>query len=126
MLKSLDSILLYVADPKKSAEFYRALGFEVTEAEDYSIAKLNWFTIRCQDKNKVKFTEESNVEPKGAGVYIYIQVENIDAYYKSLNAKNLKPSSEPRDWPWGNREFVIRDPDRYKLVFYQSAISKKV
>lgn len=24
----------------------------------------------------------------------------------------------PRDWPWGNREFVLKDPDGYKLVFW--------
>lgn len=33
----------------------------------------------------------------------------------------MKPSSEPRDWPWGRREFVLRDPDGYKLVFFKKA-----
>jgi hypothetical protein len=30
----------------------------------------------------------------------------------------ITPSTEPKDWPWGQREFVVRDPDRYKPVFY--------
>ena len=34
----------------------------------------------------------------------------------------MKPnsiSSEPEVRPTGNREFVLRDPDGYKLVFFQ-------
>jgi uncharacterized glyoxalase superfamily protein PhnB len=58
-------------------------------------------------------------EPKGTGVYINIEVDNIDNYYNQLKAAGKAPSTEPRDWPWGQREFVICDPDRYKLVFYQ-------
>jgi len=46
-------------------------------------------------------------------------VDDADASYQEVVAKGIKPSSEPRDWPWGNREFVVRDPDGYKLVFFQ-------
>jgi len=59
------------------------------------------------------------MDNKGAGLYLYISVDNVDKFYKKLLSKKLKPSSAPRDWPWGNREFVIRDPDGYKLVFFK-------
>lgn len=55
---------------------------------------------------------------------IYLIVDDVDETYKELLEKGLKPSSEPRDWPWGNREFVIRDPDGYKLVFYREISNK--
>lgn len=120
MLKRLDSLFLYVTNTHKTAEFYRKLGFEIDKEEkDFTLVRLNDFEIHCHDKTEVNFRNESNIEPKGAGVYIYVDVENIDEYYKSLMEKGLKPSSEPRDWTWGNREFVIRDPDGYKLVFYE-------
>ncbi len=45
-------------------------------------------------------------------------VENVDDYYKQLLDKGIKPSSEPKDWEWGNREFVVKDPDGYRLVFF--------
>jgi catechol 2,3-dioxygenase-like lactoylglutathione lyase family enzyme len=31
------------------------------------------------------------------------------------------PATEPRDWEWGNREFIIKDPDGYKLCFSQKS-----
>ena len=58
------------------------------------------------------------MDNKGAGLFLYFEVDDVDEYYEDLLSKGLKPSSEPRDWPWGNREFVIRDPDGYKLVFF--------
>ena len=52
-------------------------------------------------------------------MYINVEVSDIDDYYQQLLEMSIKPSTEPKDWPWGNREFVLRDPDTYKLVFYQ-------
>lgn len=55
----------------------------------------------------------------GAGIFVYLSVENVDEFYKNLLSKGIKPVSAPRDWPSGNREFVIRDPDNYKLVIFK-------
>jgi hypothetical protein len=30
----------------------------------------------------------------------------------------LKPEDVPKDIPQGRREFMLRDPDGYKLVFF--------
>ena len=73
-------------------------------------------TAKDQDGS---FQKEAFGEPKGTGLYINIEVDGIDAYFQELKNKGLKPSTKPRDWPWGQREFAIRDPDRYKLVFYE-------
>jgi uncharacterized glyoxalase superfamily protein PhnB len=80
---------------------------------------LGEFYLDFYDEKTIQINNEAGVKPKGLGIYININVENIDAYYQSLLDKGLKPSSSPHDWPWGNREFVIRDPDGYKLVFYE-------
>jgi len=61
---------------------------------------------------------------KGLGIFTYVEVEDVDAYFKFLKENGIRMSSEPRDWPWGKREFVVRDPDGYKLVFY-SPVKKK-
>lgn len=120
MLKKLNSLLLYVSDVNASAKFYQDLGFTITkETQEMCIAKLGDFELHCHDQDSVRFKEESKIKPKGGGVFIYVAVENIDDYYKSLIDKGVNPSSKPRDWDWGNREFVIRDPDGYKIVFYQ-------
>ena len=122
-MKSVAGIVCYVKDINKTAKFYETLGFQFSKREPDNISvRLNWFWIdfHPQDKeDKPEFQKEANLSNKGAGLFLYISVENVDDFYKSLLSKGLKPSSKPRDWPWGNREFVIRDPDGYKLVFFK-------
>ncbi len=122
-MKSIAGIVCYVKDTEKTADFYEALGFTLTKREPGAVSiRLNWFWIDFHgqdEEKKAEFKEDATLPNKGAGEYLYIKVEGIDEFYKSLLAKGLKPSSEPRDWEWGNREFVIRDPDGYKLVFFQ-------
>ena len=122
-MKSISGITCYVKDLKKTSKFYEALGFEIKKRDPNHITVyLNWFWIDLvliAKEEKPEFLKEANLSEKGAGLFVNISVENVDDYYKGLLSKGLKPSSEPRDWPWGNREFVIRDPDGYKLVFFQ-------
>ena len=121
-MKSVSGLVCYVKDIAKTADFYEALGFRIDKREaDHLSVGLNWFWMdfHPQDKeDKPEFQREANLENKGAGMFVYIKVADVDAFYKGVVDKGLKPSSEPRDWPWGNREFVLRDPDGYKLVFF--------
>ncbi len=122
MLESVAGAVCYVRDTSKTVKFYRQLGFTIDKDEpDHISVSLGgfWMDFHPQDKeDKPDFQQEAVLEPKGAGLFLYVRVRDVDAYYQSLVAQNLQPSSEPRNWPWGNREFVVRDPDGYKLVFY--------
>ncbi len=122
-MKSVSGIVSYVKDIQKTAAFYEALGFIITKQEAGQLSiRLNWFWIDFiagEEEEKVEFQAEAKSEHKGSGTYLYISVDDVDEFYKGVIEKGLKPSSEPRDWPWGNREFVLRDPDGYKLVFFK-------
>jgi catechol 2,3-dioxygenase-like lactoylglutathione lyase family enzyme len=132
-MKSIAGMVFYVKDLKQTAKFYETLGFLVTKNEENHLSiRLNWFWIdfHPQDKQSLRsfqdlkedipeFQKEAVLEPKGAGEFLYISVEEIDDFYKELIKKGLKPASEPKDYPWGNREFILKDPDGYKLVFFQ-------
>jgi len=121
--KSVSGIGFYVRDISDTAEFYMALGFRVGERTDnYLKVYSNWFWLQFNEaraEDKPEFQKEAQAEHRGAGLYINISVDNVDEFYAATLAAGLHPSSEPRDWPWGNREFVIRDPDGYKLVLFQ-------
>jgi catechol 2,3-dioxygenase-like lactoylglutathione lyase family enzyme len=121
--KSVSGLGLYVQDITKTAEFYEALGFREGERTDnYLKIYLNWFWMHFNTISSVdspEFQKEAQTEPKGAGLYINIAVDDVDEFHKGVLAAGMKPSSEPRDWPWGNREFAMRDPDGYKLIFFQ-------
>lgn len=47
----------------------------------------------------------------GQGVYLTIEVEDVDALYESVRRKNVPIAIEMRDEPWGDRHFAIVDPN---------------
>lgn len=69
-------------------------------------------------RDEEPFTRDSMSGDKGRGVYIYIRVDDIDSKYQELLALGFTPT-KPKDWPWNNREFVLKDPDGYKLCFWE-------
>jgi catechol 2,3-dioxygenase-like lactoylglutathione lyase family enzyme len=123
-MKSVAGVILLAKDLEKATEFYQTLGFEFKKrVKDVSAtAYLNWFWIELLREDKIvteAFKDDVAVSRRGAGQYIHISVENVDDFYNGLLAKGLKPASEPKNYPWGSREFVISDPDGYKLVFFK-------
>lgn len=114
-------LVLWTLDNTLSVKFYKKLGFDVVESDDRgSVVQLGDFKLWLMSmRDEAEFNTDSLAGDKGKGMYIYIQTDNVDALYHELVAKGLTPRSEPRDWPWGNREFVIKDPDGYKLCFWQ-------
>ena len=115
------NILLWVQENKLSEKFYKKLGFDVTKSTDaYSEVDLGNFQIVLVNmRDEEEFNGDSLSGTKGKGMYIYIKVEDVDKEYNRQLKLGLKPATKPRDWEWGNREFVLRDPDGYKLCFWQ-------
>ena len=47
----------------------------------------------------------------GKGVYLTIEVDNVDEVYKELKSKGVQMEIEIRNEPWGDRHFAIKDPN---------------
>ncbi len=47
----------------------------------------------------------------GQGMYLTIEVEDVDSLYKKLKDNGLEMKIEIRDEPWGDRHFAIEDPN---------------
>ena len=45
------------------------------------------------------------------GIYLTIEVENVDDYYRSLKEQGVPIAIELREEPWGDRHFAIIDPN---------------
>ncbi|PIQ74941.1 MAG: hypothetical protein CO001_02750 [Candidatus Portnoybacteria bacterium CG_4_8_14_3_um_filter_40_10] len=118
MLKKFHSVLFYASDLNKTLEFYKQLGFDAELSEGTLRVKLGDFKLAFIDENQTPIKNDSGKSPKGLGVFTYVEVEDADAYFNSLKEKGIHTSSEPRDWPWGKREFAVKDPDGYKLIFF--------
>lgn len=114
------NIVLWVQENKTSEKFYKKLGFSVDESTDYySEISLNGFKITLVNmRDEDEFAGDSLNGAKGKGMYIYFWVEDTEKHYSHLLSIGLKPSTKPRDWRWGNSEFILKDPDGYKLCFW--------
>jgi catechol 2,3-dioxygenase-like lactoylglutathione lyase family enzyme len=110
---SISGVTYQVEDLSKTSEFYEALGFRRGKEEgDRVTFYVNWFFVTF-------VAEETEAPNKGAGVFLYVKVDDIEEFHAGVVSKGMKPDGEPEKRPSGNREFVLRDPDGYNLVFFQ-------
>lgn len=113
-MKSISGLTCYVKDMKKTASFYGALGFRSGERRpDYMKIYLNWFWVEFRLQKGLKMNN------KNTGLSINIKVANVDEFYAAVLSKKLKGTSKPQELPRGGRQFMMRDPDGYTLVFFQ-------
>lgn len=114
-------LVLWVQENRISEKFYKKLGFEViTSDEEHSVIGLDGFELTLVNmRDDQKFEKDSMSSAKGRGMYIYISVDDVNQTYKDLVSQGFKPATKPKDWEWGNREFILKDPDEYKLCFWQ-------
>ena len=113
-VNSISGLTCYVEDLSKAAEFYESIGFRRGKEESDRITfYVNWFfvTLVAQDGTEVG--------AEGEGLFVYIKVDDVEDFHAAVRSKGLKPAGDPERQPSGNREFVLRDPDGYNLVFFQ-------
>ncbi|MCX6319272.1 MAG: VOC family protein [Bacteroidetes bacterium] len=47
----------------------------------------------------------------GQGMYLTIEVEDVDKVYKEIKKKGIEIKIDIRNEPWGDRHFAIQDPN---------------
>ncbi len=121
-IKSVSGITCFTKNLKHSIAFYRSLGMRLGKIEPHrATGYVNWFWMELRQVDKDDSAEtpkEAKLRGKGAGVSPCVSVDDADSVHRELRSKRLKPSNQPRDTPWGTREFVLRDSDGYKLVVF--------
>lgn len=100
---------------QKSRDFYvRLFGCEVLyEGED------GWFVLLQLGESELGFMKPGipsqagifRQEFKGQGMWVAVDVDDVDAEYVRIKSLGVPIESELRDEPWGDRHFVIVDPN---------------
>ena len=122
-VSSVSGLVFLVKDLDVTAKFYDKLGFRFGKRTDNRLTVyVNWFsvdfvTVSKDDKPVVQ--KEDSLANKGADVYIMVSVLIVDEFYAEAIKEGFKPLGEPETKPTGKREFIILDPDGYKLTFFQ-------
>ena len=49
---------------------------------------------------------------------LVVRIDDIDAHYEQAVAAGARIESEPRDMPYGQREYGARDPEGHRWWFY--------
>lgn len=104
-----------VSDVRRTAEWYHdLLGFEI-------VAQMGepkpYFALVVREGAEIALVQ--NDEPQVNGCYIY--VIEVEALYEQLQAAGADFDGELTTQPWGNRDFVIHDPDGHHIAIGQRA-----
>jgi uncharacterized glyoxalase superfamily protein PhnB len=109
-----------VNDLEKSLAWYRdVLGFVVEERWEEE-GKLTGVALQA---GSVTFMigqddwKKGRDRRKGQGFRLYCTTtQDVDVLAKSIVARGGKLDQEPRDQPWGTRDFALTDPDGFKIT----------
>lgn len=102
--------VLHVPDVKAAAAFYRdILGF----TWDFGDAT---YAVVWRDNSAIHFVRDS-ATPKG--IHLFQWVRDLDSYHTELLDRGAHITSEPRDQPYGIREFSLLDLNGVGIVFGQ-------
>ena len=137
------SVMLTAKDAKKSIAFYRdVLGFQLEHAWPDESKPL-WASLllgrqsimigadmppaaidgMCSSDPAKAATmkarhEELQKNRPGAGVFVYVQVDDVDAHHARAKSKGAKGMTAPQSQFYGIREYEVEDPDGYRLMIY--------
>jgi uncharacterized glyoxalase superfamily protein PhnB len=96
----------------KTLAFYEGLGFRVDKNDGrIAVVYVNWFSAEFHLVNDI------DDSPKD-GPLVLVSVE-VDTFYEAALAAGYKPESELQKTVNGRREFSVRDPNGYLMVFFE-------
>jgi catechol 2,3-dioxygenase-like lactoylglutathione lyase family enzyme len=111
-------VIVYVADVKRSLEFYQGLlGFRLVEAYGGGgYARLR--STRGNTTLALHETKERGGPSKGRRVVMYFEVKDLEKVCKKLSRRGVKFSQMPEAMPWGWTHAYLEDPDGHEISLY--------
>lgn len=110
---NLNQITVPSLDLARSITFYQTLGLKlIVESLPY------YARFQCIDGNSTFSIHKVSQLPKGDGVHIYFECENLDQDVNKLISKGFDFEEMPNDKTWLWREARLKDPDGNQLILY--------
>jgi catechol 2,3-dioxygenase-like lactoylglutathione lyase family enzyme len=107
MRASLDGLTFHVLDVEKSREFYERIPGAVLDAHrpgEFALFRIGKAYLGL-------------LQSKKTGLHLEVNTPDVDQFYSKLVAAGVEAVSAPRDRPWGERTFNVRDPDGNLIEF---------
>jgi len=114
--------LIYVKALDPALNFYRdLLGFKEIETIPGEYSRLRSRNSRSTLALHISELPE-NLVP--GGVWLYLEVKELDRLYLRMLAAGVRFSQEPKLMPWGWRQTFLKDPDGHKLCLYSAGVKR--
>jgi len=110
---NLNQITVPSLDLTKSIPFYEKLGLKLIVRSLPHYAR-----FECPDGTSTFSIHQTEELPKGDGIYVYFECENLDEYVRELMDKGIAFDQKPTDQRWLWREARLKDVDGNQLILY--------
>ncbi len=110
---NLNQITIPSLELTKSIQFYQTLGLNLIVESLPHYAR-----FECRDGSSTFSIHKVEQLPKGEGIWIYFECQNLDEYVSELTSKGFKFEELPNDKNWLWREARLKDPDNNQLILY--------
>jgi catechol 2,3-dioxygenase-like lactoylglutathione lyase family enzyme len=116
---NLNQITIPALALPKSIQFYQALGLKLIVESLPHYAR-----FECKEGNSTFSIHKVEQLPKGEGIWIYFECENLDEYVSELSNKGFEFEELPNDKNWLWREARLKDPDNNQLILYYAGSNR--
>ncbi len=117
---NLNQVTVPSLDLEKSIPFYQKLGLKLIVK-----ALPHYARFECPDGDSTFSIHQVKELPKGDGIYVYFECNDLDALVGELHANGIDFQESPSDKPWLWREARLMDLDNNKLILFYGGENRK-
>ena len=117
---NLNQITVPSLDLTRSIPFYEKMGLRLIVRSLPHYAR-----FECPEGESTFSLHQVEELPKGEGIYVYFELENLDEYVNELIGKGIKFDEIPEDRSWLWREARLKDPDGNQLILFWAGKNRK-
>lgn len=117
---NLNQITIPSLNVEKATGFYKTLGLKLIVD-----ALPRYVRFECPDGEATFSIHKAEDLPKGDGITIYFEDENLDALVSQLKQKGITFISNPEDKTYLWREAHLKDPDGNRIILFYAGKNRK-
>jgi len=117
---NLNQITIPSLGLEKSVLFYKTLGLHLIVD-----ALPRYARFECPDGDSTFSIHKVDELPKGNGITIYFEDDNLDELVANLKEKGITFTSNSEDKSWLWREAHLQDPDGNHIILYHAGENRK-
>ncbi|WP_196890124.1 VOC family protein [Aureivirga sp. CE67] len=110
---NLNQVTIPSLNLEKSIPFYQTLGLKLIVK-----ALPHYARFECPDGSATFSIHQVEELPKGHGVSVYFEIEDLDVEVNKLIERGLEFDLLPTDQPWLWREARLKDVDGNQIILY--------